>query len=41
MPMREDMKDIMIAAYYGTSIEDARSRRAASAVAAAEVVATS
>ena len=29
MPMLEDMKDIMTAAYYGTSLQDVRSRRAA------------
>jgi acetaldehyde dehydrogenase/alcohol dehydrogenase len=28
MPMREDMKDLMAAAYYGTSFEDFRSIRA-------------
>jgi len=27
MPMREDMKDIITAAYYGSSLEEARSRR--------------
>ena len=30
MPMLGDMKDIMAAAYYGTSLEDVRARRAAS-----------
>jgi len=28
MPMREDMKDLMTAAYYGTSLQDVRSSRA-------------
>ncbi|PWD52331.1 bifunctional acetaldehyde-CoA/alcohol dehydrogenase [Serinibacter arcticus] len=27
MPMREDMKEIMLAAYYGTSVEEVRARR--------------
>jgi len=27
--MREDMKDIMTAAYYGTSVQDVKSRKAA------------
>ncbi|ROR93724.1 acetaldehyde dehydrogenase/alcohol dehydrogenase [Salana multivorans] len=27
MPMREDMKDIMLAAYYGTSVEEVKARR--------------
>ncbi|WP_255347031.1 bifunctional acetaldehyde-CoA/alcohol dehydrogenase [Cellulomonas sp. URHE0023] len=27
MPMIDDMKDLMVAAYYGTSIQDARARR--------------
>jgi len=43
MPMREDMKDIITAAYYGTSLEDARSRRAQGEAAtgrAAKAVAT-
>lgn len=31
MPMLDDMKDLMTAAYYGTSLEDVRRRRAASA----------
>jgi acetaldehyde dehydrogenase/alcohol dehydrogenase len=31
MPMREDMKDIMTAAYYGTSVADVRGRRGQSA----------
>jgi len=31
MPMREDMKDIMTAAYYGTSVDDVRGRRGQSA----------
>jgi acetaldehyde dehydrogenase/alcohol dehydrogenase len=31
MPMLDDMKDIMTAAYYGTSLQDVRRRRAASA----------
>ncbi len=31
MPMLEDMKDLMTAAFYGTSLEDVRQRRAASA----------
>ena len=30
MPMLDDMKDIMTAAFYGTSLEDVRARRAAS-----------
>jgi acetaldehyde dehydrogenase/alcohol dehydrogenase len=30
MPMLDDMKDIMAAAFYGTSLEDVRARRAAS-----------
>jgi acetaldehyde dehydrogenase/alcohol dehydrogenase len=30
MPMLDDMKDIMAAAYYGTSLQDVRARRAAS-----------
>jgi len=30
MPMLDDMKDIMTAAFYGTSLEDVRSRRTAS-----------
>src|SRR5690606_34523788 len=29
MPMLEDMKDLMTAAYYGTSVEEVRARRAA------------
>jgi acetaldehyde dehydrogenase/alcohol dehydrogenase len=28
MPMREDMKELMTAAYYGTSLQDVRSRSA-------------
>ena len=31
MPMLDDMKDLMAAAYYGTSLQDVRRRRAASA----------
>jgi len=31
MPMIADMKDLMVASYYGTSIEDARARSAAAA----------
>ena len=31
MPMLDDMKDLMAAAYHGTSIEDVRSRRSAAA----------
>jgi acetaldehyde dehydrogenase/alcohol dehydrogenase len=31
MPMLADMKDLMVAAYYGTSIEDARRRMAVTA----------
>ncbi|MDQ1535904.1 MAG: acetaldehyde dehydrogenase / alcohol dehydrogenase [Actinomycetota bacterium] len=42
MPMREDMKELMTAAYYGTTLEDVRSRSArhesAGAVPAAVVV---
>ena len=32
MPMIEDMKDLMVAAYYGTSVLDARARRVPAAV---------
>jgi len=39
MPMLADMKDIMAAAYYGTSIEDIRSRRDAKAPAKGSAVA--
>jgi len=31
MPMLEDMKDLMTATFYGTSLRDVRRRRAASA----------
>lgn len=34
MPMLDDMKDIMTAAYYGTSVEDVRAQRTASGTAA-------
>jgi len=34
MPMLDDMKDIMTAAYYGTSVEDVRDQRTASGTAA-------
>ncbi len=34
MPMLEDMKEIMTAAYYGTSVEDVRTQRTASGTAA-------
>ena len=33
MPMLDDMKDLMTAAYYGTSLQDVRSRRTATGVA--------
>ncbi|MDM8086154.1 bifunctional acetaldehyde-CoA/alcohol dehydrogenase [Cellulomonas cellasea] len=39
MPMLADMKDIMTAAYYGTSVEDVRSRREVAAPKAAKAAA--
>jgi acetaldehyde dehydrogenase/alcohol dehydrogenase len=39
MPMRADMKDIMTAAYYGTSLSEVRARRAQSATATADAAA--
>lgn len=39
MPMLADMKDIMEAAYYGTSVEEVRSRRATAAPKAKDVAA--